>query len=73
MTRYIDAELLDPEEFENCTPYQAREIINSIPTADVAPKSEVAIEVIEYLESNGLLNMNVWAIYELKKKYKGGE
>jgi signal recognition particle GTPase len=41
MPRYIDAELLDPEDFENCTPYQAREIIEDIPTADVVPKSEV--------------------------------
>ncbi len=35
MSRYIDSELLDPCEFYNCTPYQAMEIINSIPTADV--------------------------------------
>ena len=47
--------------------------VKNLPTADVAPKSEVALEVIEYLESNGLLNMNPWAIYELKKKYKEGE
>lgn len=40
MARYVDAELLNPEDFENCTPYQAQCIINEIPTADVVPKSE---------------------------------
>ena len=35
MSRYIDVELLDPYEFYNCTPYQAMEIINEVPTADV--------------------------------------
>lgn len=34
-------------------------------------KQEGAIEVIEYLESNGLLNIETWAIAELKKKYIG--
>ena len=40
MARYIDAELLNPEDFENCTRYQAQGIINEIPTADVVPKSD---------------------------------
>ena len=31
---------------------------------------DVALELIEYLEDKGLLNMEPWAIAELKKKYK---
>lgn len=41
MARYVDIELLNAEEFENCTPYQAQEIIDEIPTADVVPSAEV--------------------------------
>lgn len=35
-------------------------------------RSKVAIKVIEYLERNGLLNMESWAIDGLKKKYTEG-
>ena len=53
MPRYIDAELLDPEDFENCTPYQAREIIEDIPTADVVPKSEYEKQKLEIWRLQG--------------------
>lgn len=36
-----------------------------------AIKSNVAIEVIEDLEKNGLLNVEPWAVENLKKKYTG--
>jgi hypothetical protein len=47
--------------------------IDSCPTADVVPKSEVAAEVIDDLAREGLLNVEPWAIAELKKKYTEGE
>jgi hypothetical protein len=61
MPRYIDAELLDPEDFENCTPYQAREIIEDIPTADVVPKSEFyrVYNELEYLKSSILPRLRI--------------
>ena len=83
MPRYIDAELLDPEDFENCTPYQAREIINSIPTADVAPKSEVAREIFAEIETSLMIeSFHGGDVYyaiqaedylHYKKKYEEGE
>ena len=36
-------------------------------------RQEVASEVIEYLENNGLLNMTPQGIAELKEKYTEGE
>ena len=45
------------------------DIFADIPSVDVAPKSEVAIEVIKYLESNGFLNMTLQGIENLKKLY----
>ena len=35
--RLIDADALDAEDFENCTPYQAQGIIDNAPTVDAAP------------------------------------
>ena len=52
---------------------KVKNIIQEQPTADVAPKSEVAREIIEYLENNGLLNMTPQGIAELKKKYTEDE
>lgn len=43
------------------------------PTADVAPKSEVVTEVIDRLAREGLLNVEPWAIDELKKEYMEGD
>ena len=50
MPRYIDAELLDAETFENCTAYQAQEIIDDQPTADVVPRAEVETAIHKFAE-----------------------
>lgn len=50
MARYVDIELIDPEDFENCSAYQAREMINDIPTADVVPRAEVTKLVGAYYD-----------------------
>lgn len=48
---------------------RAETAIQMQPTADVVPKSEVVIEVIDRLAREGVLNVEPWAIDELKKKY----
>ena len=51
----------------------AIEQVKITPTADVVPKSEVAAEVIDDLAREDLLNVEPWAIAELKKKYTEGD
>ena len=45
------------------------DLVEQTPTADVAPRSEVAKEIIDDLASEGLLNVEPWGIANLKKKY----
>jgi hypothetical protein len=82
MARYIDADKLIDKIFpiglidDGKYTINAKAIkmaIDSCPTADVVPKSEVAAEVIDDLAREGLLNVEPWAIAELKKKYTEGE
>ena len=49
------------------------DLVEQTPTADVAPRSEVAKEIIDDLASEGLLNVEPWGIANLKKKYTEGE
>lgn len=55
----------------------ATEDADAILNAGYRKADEVAMEVFEYLEEKGLLNIEVWAIQdvkdELKKKYTEGE
>jgi hypothetical protein len=45
--------------------------IRQIPTTDdVATKSDVVAEIIDDLAREGLLNVEPWAIAELKRKYR---
>jgi hypothetical protein len=82
MARYIDAEELYKRVKDNVGAYYASQVdvkdecleeIENMPTADVVPKSEVAAEVIDDLAREGLLNVEPWAIAELKKKYTEGK
>lgn len=71
MARYIDADafkqkLADKDIF---FPALYANELNEMPAADVVPKSEVAREIITDLAEQGLLNVESWAIEELKKKY----
>ena len=56
--------------YANCSDVKSAE---KLYTAGYRKASEVAMEVFEYLEEKGLLNIEVWAIQdvkaELKKKY----
>jgi hypothetical protein len=58
--KYIDAKHLIPDDFENCSVLQAKEIIDSLPTADVVSKSlleQYKYErdlAIEQLQENGI-------------------
>ena len=49
------------------------DLVEQTPTADVAPRSEVAKEIIDDLASEGLLNVEPWGIANLKKKYVEGK
>lgn len=87
MARYIDADkipyYLDTSEE---APIEGRQIafksdIEKIPTADVAPRAEVAREIFEEIEENAiehdmfgrtLLFIGQGTLDELKKKYAEG-
>lgn len=77
---YINRELLEnalEDENKNgnfvFTANWIMEIIDNIPTADVVPKSEVAREIFEEIESIGKVDNGVFLYHrelaELKKKY----
>ena len=80
MARYIDADALGigkanrdvfehPEYADGWN--SAIEIINNAPTADVAPKSEVAREIVEDMREmiKGYENIDVY-LDRIEKKYK---
>lgn len=80
MARYIDADeaksVIKANDWSNpCVPTVVNMIIDRIPTADVAPRSEVAKEIFEEIGKFVCTNAEDWQVFEeLKKKYteKGG-
>ena len=85
MARYIDAEELYKRVEDNVGAYYASQVdvkdecleeIENMPTADVAPKSEVAREIfteIEKIDMRISKMVDVIKYIELKKKYTEGK
>ena len=87
MIRYIEEEAIIKAIDESGQRYgittanrcNFKEIVRKTPTADVAPKSEVAMEIFEELERTVMhpnwasQNYKNWYFAELKKKYTGDE
>ena len=82
MARYIDADeaksVINANDWSNpVVPQVVGMIIDRIPTADVAPRSEVAREIFEEIESlfpsdKNFTTISRVTINRLKKKYTEG-
>lgn len=88
MARYIDADELRRRVKEKTNPYgkptldyesgvKVLNMIDNAPTADVAPRAEVAREIFEELDKNifnHIPDLHTFEIYtDLKKKYTEGD